>query len=244
MGLGHLMKTLLLATAACALVAGSAAAADWNGFYAGANLGYAGDEFNYPLGAHFGSTTVNGQADLTSSGFIGGLQGGYNWRLDDRWVLGVEADINASDVTGELGVSGGVTGGATASLSASVGSEIDNFSTLRVRLGYRHNDNLLPYVTAGAAFGDVSTGYAINVSSGGSSVFSASGSKSSDQSGWTAGVGVEYRVGDKFSMKTEYLYADLGDYNVLNASLLGGAVAIDAETTLHTVRFGVNYLFD
>lgn len=241
------MKTVISMTAAISLIAsaGAASAADWTGFHAGFNVGYAGDEFKYPVAAEFGSLDVRGELSLNSSGFIGGGQLGYDRQFSNRLVLGVEADFDISNVTGEVGVNGGLTGGVSGSLSANAGSELESLATIRARLGYAVSDSLLPYVTVGAAYGDVDTGYDLSiVDGGGATVFASNGSESSSQSGWAAGVGVEYKITDRISLKTEYLYSDLGDYRVLDISALGGSGSLDADTTVHAVRFGMNYLFD
>jgi opacity protein-like surface antigen len=51
------------------------------GPYLGGNIGYA-----------WGSVDNN---PAKPSGFVGGVQGGYNWRLNPSWVFGVEGDIQA-----------------------------------------------------------------------------------------------------------------------------------------------------
>lgn len=238
------MKKIIIAATLLAASAGTASAADWTGFYVGANVGYAGDNFEYPVTVDLAPIDVRGQVTLNSSGFIGGAQVGYDHQFSNRWVLGIEADYDSSDVTGEVAVSGGATGIITGGLSASAGSQLESLATVRLRLGYAYNDRVMPYVTAGAAFGSVSTSYAAQVTSGGSTLFSATGSKSSDQSGWAAGLGVEYNVGDRVSLKTEYLFTDLGEYNLIDAALLGGTAKLDVSTTAHAIRFGVNYRFD
>ena len=59
----------------------------WTGFYVGANFGGAWSNSSF--------TNANTGLDWTpgSTGFIGGLQGGYNYQIGNL-VLGVEADID------------------------------------------------------------------------------------------------------------------------------------------------------
>lgn len=238
------MNRIIIAAALLAASAGTASAADWTGFHLGANVGYAGDTFEYPVAVDLAPVDVSGRVTLNSSGFIGGIQAGFDHQFSNGLVLGIEADYDAANVTGEVDISGGATGGITGDLSANAGSELESLASLRLRLGYAYNDRVMPYITAGAALGNVSTSYSADVTSGGSSLFTATGSKSSDQSGWIAGVGVEYKVADRLSLKTEYLYTDLGEYNLIDASLMGGTAKLDVSTTAHMIRFGVNYLFD
>ncbi len=238
------MKKMLFTTVAVLGVLGASAASaqDWAGFHAGVNLGLAGDHFDYPFTADIPPVAITGEANLNSSGAVGGVQAGYDWQVSDRWVLGLEADLNASDVTGEVAVHGAAAGAISGDLTASVGSELDYFGTARVRLGYAY-ERLLPYVTAGVAFGDVTSGYDLTVNSGGSPLFAAADSVSSNESGWTAGAGFEYRFADNFSLKTEYLYVDLGESNLIDVPVGGGSATLDVATAFHVVRAGLNYRF-
>lgn len=237
-------KLLLASTALLTLAAaGTASAQDWTGFHGGLNMGLAGNEFAYPFEASISTTAVDGEADLTSSGFVGGAQFGYDRQLSNKWVVGVEADLNASDVEGRVSVGGDAAGGVTGELEADVGSEVDYFGTLRGRLGYAYSADLMPYVTAGWAYGDVNSEYNVAVTSGGAPVFAASDSLSSNQDGWTVGAGLEYRLSDSLTFKTEYLYVDLGSYNLIDISGGGDFATVDVDTKFHVARVGVNYRF-
>lgn len=70
----------------------------------------------------------------TSSGFVGGGFGGYNFQLNPNWVVGLEGDIVATNKD-------------TNSWDA----------TVRGRLGYAY-DRYLIYGTGGVAFGDIKSG--------------------------------------------------------------------------------------
>lgn len=236
------MKMIAFATAAalCALGAGAASAQDWTGYHAGVKIGLAGDQFTYPFEADIPPVDVTGEASLNSSGFVGGAQFGYDWQFSNRWVLGFEADLNTSNVTGEISVNGAATGGISGDLTAGVGSELDYFGTARARLGYAY-ERLMPYVTAGYAFGDVSTGYDLTVNSGGSVLFAAADSVTTNESGWTVGAGLEYRFADNLSLNTEYLYVDLGESNLIDTPVGGGSAVLDVKTDFHVVRVGLNY---
>src|SRR4051812_9759069 len=101
-------KALLAATAFTA-IASSAQAADlvteeaafdWSGFYIGGNIGYGfGGDDTVGIDPDTGpDDRVLGEVgDLKVQGVFGGGQVGVNWQRN-RWVFGVEADIQASDV--------------------------------------------------------------------------------------------------------------------------------------------------
>jgi opacity protein-like surface antigen len=79
---------------------------------------------------------------------------------------------------------------------------------VRGRAGYAF-DRLLPFITAGLAAGNVR---ATVPGFPGGTVTSA---------GWTIGAGLEFAVLSNVTVKGEYLYVDLGDYNCrFNCGLL------------------------
>lgn len=94
-----------------------AAFTNWNGFYIGANAGYG-----------WGSSTYG-----SPSGFLGGIQAGYNFQFNNPFMVGIEADFDFS------GISGG-------------GFALDNFGTVRARAGFTF-DRVLFFGTAGFAYG-------------------------------------------------------------------------------------------
>jgi opacity protein-like surface antigen len=75
-------------------------------------------------------------------GAFGGDQIGYNWQRD-RFIFGVEGDLQASDINASNDVA---FGNAT--------TDIDWFSTVRGRVGIAAGPWLL-YGTGGVAFGDI-----------------------------------------------------------------------------------------
>lgn len=159
---------------------------DWTGFYAGLNLGYSWGRssgtqsfVNTATGAVLNSNAVRFDMD----GVIGGGQIGYNWQKD-KWVFGLEADIQGSGQKGNgSGVCPGGPATSTTTLPAAVNglcsvgqtgdtvpfnvpafpvtSSIDQklrwFGTVRGRVGATFTPTVLGYVTGGLAYGEVST---------------------------------------------------------------------------------------
>jgi outer membrane immunogenic protein len=120
------MKKFLLAAVAGIGISTTATAADmrvkapiappvvvynWTGFYVGGNVGGAWGESrtDSPIANVGGGfeyiasviADINAQRfqTVTGSGFTGGLQAGYNWQAKN-FVFGVEADINAFNLSG------------------------------------------------------------------------------------------------------------------------------------------------
>jgi outer membrane immunogenic protein len=151
-----------------------------------------------------------------SGGLIGGTVG-YNWQFG-QVVVGVEGDIDWSGIKG------------TTVVRCAVGCSTRNdwLATVRGRVGYAFN-RFLPYLTAGLAIGDINA-TAPGLPAG-----------STTKAGWTVGAGVEAGIVSSVSVKAEYLYFDLGNFNCgFNCGLAGnGNVSLAA----HTFRAGLNVRF-
>ncbi len=194
----------------------------WTGGYIGVNAGYAGGSFKYNASEERIGDIAS--AKITSSGFVGGVQVGYNWQFDNRMVIGAEADFQGSTLKGE--VSGDIDG--IGGLSA--GSKVQWFGTVRARVGYSPVDRFLVYGTAGLAYGKVKSYYDLDGSGD---------SLSKTKAGWTVGAGVEYALTNNWTVKTEYLFTDLGKQTLYDE----GGLSLDNKVRFHTVRVGLNYKF-
>ena len=189
----------------------------WNGFYLGLNAGYGFGTSNW-------TSTVTGvtTGDFDINGPVVGGTIGYNWQFSSA-VFGLEGDIAWSNIKGSAPCVGLLT------------CETSNswLGTARARIGYAF-DRFLPYVTAGAAFGEIKGKASIT----GTPVFVDVISKT--QTGWTAGGGLEYAFLHNWTAKIEYLYVDLGSVECPAANCL---TTVDIDFRTHLVRGGVNYKF-
>jgi outer membrane immunogenic protein len=151
-----------------------------------------------------------------SGGLIGGTIG-YNWQFG-ALVAGLEGDIDWSGVDGSTNV-----------LCAPGCSTRNHWlATARGRLGYAFN-RFLPYLTAGLALGDIS---ATLPGFPGGSITNA---------GWTVGLGLEYGMLSNVSIKAEYLFVDLGNFNCgFNCALLANGQVSLYENVF---RAGLNVRF-
>ncbi|PSJ59393.1 outer membrane protein [Pseudaminobacter soli (ex Li et al. 2025)] len=183
----------------------------WTGAYVGLNVGFGGGKVKYMDPAGHGTLF-----SVTSNGFLGGIQAGYNYQID-QWVVGAEADFQGAGIKGEMDM-----GGAT------IGTKIDWYGTVRARAGVLATDRLLVYATGGLAYGHTKTYI--------EDPFGMGFSESKTKAGWTVGAGVEYAVTDHVSLKTEYAYTDLGKARIFEGS-------VDRKVNFHSVKFGINYKF-
>jgi outer membrane immunogenic protein len=196
----------------------------WSGFYVGINggggMGPTSQTLTVdPLIAVLGVSTTGNYA---VSGALLGATLGYNYQAGS-WVFGIEGDIDWSSIGGQ--VTGPVMGGIPATFE----TQLPWLNTFRGRIGYAFGP-VFPYVTGGGAFGGVRATDSITIPGSGNVL----GGLSDVRLGWTAGAGLEYAVNQYWSVKVEYLYADLGsDILVLD----------DVKFSAHLIRGGVNWRF-
>ena len=212
-------------------------AANWSGFYAGGNggSGIARDTTSHSIATGAG---INNNFDLAPRGYNGGLQAGYNWQQGNI-IYGLEADLQGS--TQQTDRSCLAT--CTAASNALFRQKLEAFGTFRGRLGYGVGPTLF-YATGGLAYGEVKTRVAESIGAiAGAVTFENA------RAGYTAGAGIEtpleisdFLAPGKWTVKTEYLYVDLGSAS--NAYNLGGVMhTLTTEETNHIFRTGVNYRF-
>jgi outer membrane immunogenic protein len=222
------MKRLFLAGLGLIALAGAAAAADlppapgpyykapayaplpfsWTGFYLGVNGG-----------GGFGTSAWDSTGSFNMTGAVVGGTVGYNYQIGPA-VIGAEGDVDWSTIKGTVTTVGCPTGCTTG----------DSWlGTARARLGYSA-ERFLPYVTGGAAFGN------INASTPG-----LPGATTTNV-GWTVGAGVEFAIAGHWSAKAEYLYVDLGKFNC-GAGCAPAAAVDNVSFTTSLVRGGINYRF-
>jgi outer membrane immunogenic protein len=207
-----------------ALAGGSAAAADLPRYYQPGpvyNPIYTWTGFYIGIngGGGWGRSQWDGLDTFdVSGGLIGGTVG-YNWQFGQA-LIGAEGDIDWSSIKG------------TTTVLCPGGCETRNkwLATVRGRLGYAF-DRFLPYFTGGLALGDINATLPVPVLPGGS-VSSA---------GWTVGAGLEVGLVSNVSLKAEYLYVDLGNFNCgLNCGLAPGG---NVSFTTSVFRGGANLRF-
>jgi outer membrane immunogenic protein len=189
-----LKKTGVLALAAASLMWSGAALADgchygpFNGLYIGASVGYGGlDADQHPLG----------EPKLSSDdgSVIAGGHVGYNIQCG-RLVFGVEGDLSYLDLKTS----------ATQPDQTNYITKVDALGPLRGRLGLAIHDTPLLYATVGVAWAD-RTHHLIAPNSPG-------GFFQQSDSDWATGVvvggGIEFLRHDRWSLRAEALWADLG----------------------------------
>lgn len=241
---------------------------NWTGFYVGVNGGYGFGNRS----ATFNPDEILSDASCTalpviggtcpsptsfdSKGGIAGLQSGFNWQFDRRWLAGLEADFDYSNIHGS-GASNflmfsnplfGAVDDPRATFRTT--SELNWFGTVRGRLGFLPTQRALLYATGGLAYGRIGETVALDTPHNGNLFGGAGhlgfgcapfvagatsqnidcfdGSSTRTAFGYTAGAGMEVAWGN-VSVKAEYLYLNFGS---------GDSVVGTATATIGGIGFG------
>ena len=190
----------------------------WTGCYVGGNAGAGWGSGDISTSAG----TVSGSSD--SARFVGGGQIGCDWQTG-AWVFGIRNMLDWADAerSGTIGGSGAFSG-------YSARLENDWLDLLTGRVGFAVQPNWLLYFQGGAAWRKNSltvwdhTGV-------------EAGSTSRTRTGWTIGVGSEYKFAPNWSVFVEYNHADFGTTSATTPA----GVAFSAKSDVDVVLFGLNW---
>lgn len=261
----------VLVAASLPLIAGVAPASagpapvpfyNWSGFYIGLNGGTGGGPVSpiynlegLPQPGFPGMPFVDQQHHRMGGAFAGG-QAGYNHQFDNNVVVGIESDLQWSDIAAirgdttrnEYGISGGFPNGGL--ITSDMRVQQNWFGTTRLRAGYAFADRFLAYVTGGLAYSNFSVGNAglgNELYPNPGLISNITGSSSSTRIGWAAGAGFELAITGRVSLKSEYLYtaysgvtAPYFDYEGSDPHNTNGTFS-SRQLGIHLVRAGLNY---
>lgn len=225
-----------------------------DGAYFGINGGYGGGEIvSYNRITTSGGITGPSTTTSRAGGPLAGGQIGYNFIIARNFMVGGEADFDWANITnqqGNVSLWGGNSSAASASNSSSTG--LNWIGTARMRVGY-FSGSFMPYITGGMAYGMAISQDQLNNTqpiNNGTFVQWHYSNFSKISAGWAAGAGIEYALNSDWSIKTEYLYSQIGSAppNLTEFIYFPGsspfAVTIYGQTSpigIHQVRAGLNF---
>jgi len=192
---------------------------NWTGLYTGAAIG----------GAHglwtvdFYRNNNHGHAEEGADGIYGGGWVGYNWQLPSHFVIGVEADLGATNASQRNNIFDNDTSLA----------EYGLLGSLRVRGGYAM-DRVLLYGTAGLAFANITNTIQKGRNAGEQVLW-----EDQTTTGYTLGAGIEYAISPRWVARAEYLYSNYGTVSLVNRD--GNRAEFTNE--MHLLRTGLSYRF-
>ncbi len=205
---------------------------NWSGFYIGGNLG-AGWNSSGSVSDTFGSAfTTN-----TNTQFLGGGQVGVNYQFWGGVVIGAEAMFDwLPNTTNTITATNPIAGTASATINNRW------LTTATGKLGYGWDRVLLYGKGGGAWVGTNNPGLTIN---GAPAAFS---NTTSNNLGWTAGLGVEWAFWGNFSARAEWDYIRLQNQSFTVAGAAApGSFATDVisinNRSINMFTAGVNYKF-
>jgi len=220
----------------------------WTGFYIGAHVGAGWGETESTLTGFAVPAipiAINNLSfpfsQTSSSGFLGGVQAGYNWQAG--WaVIGVQGDFAGADIKG--------TSPCIVILSCT--TKTDWLATVSGRLGAVVLDRGLVYAKGGAAW--MNTRHSVNLPGFGGLLGAVERaeltSRETTHFGWLVGLGTEWQVTPNWTAFIEYNYLQFDRKNetfainpVLTARTLVNVNA-DLKNTLSIAKVGVNYKFN
>src|SRR5262249_408390 len=174
--------------------------ANFGGFYVGANAGWGYHDHDWSSRDSWASqfsAISDSQVSGTGDGWVGGIQGGYNFQRGCT-VFGFETDFSWANIDQSHLMTDSEVGAALDSLTVS--SEVKWFGTIRSRTGIVV-DNLLLYVTGGAAYAQVKNTASLTNFVGAVNVRETF-ANTDTRWGWTAGVGTEWQFTPSISIKS------------------------------------------
>jgi outer membrane immunogenic protein len=197
-----------------------APAFSWTGFYVGGHIGAGWNRSVWTAPGFY-------DADIDSTGFIGGGQVGWNYQFANRIVIGIEGDFTGTTMDETVS-------GCFADPTQTCTTQVDWTAMLTGRLGYAF-DRSLVYFKGGAAWAKFNYS---NPTPTIPDTFTASETRS----GWTIGGGWEYAFAPNWSAKLEYNYLDFGNDQITFVGATGPFLE-NVDNEIHQVKLGVNYRF-
>ncbi|MGH6866706.1 MAG: outer membrane protein [Methyloceanibacter sp.] len=175
------------------------------------------------LGGTIGGASVSydfspASSDISTSGVVGGLIGGWSWQSGPI-VLGIEGDVLAADIDGSRNFNLGLN---------QANPSIDSMGGLRVRAGYTLTPRVLVFGTFGGAFATADL------------PISGPGGAFREETfwGWSAGAGAEVALNPNWAARFDYQFTDFESETV---SYPGGKATYDPDA--NTFRGSVIYRF-
>jgi outer membrane immunogenic protein len=145
------------------------------------------------LGGTLGGATVNydfspATGDVHTSGILGGVVGGWSFQ-SGPFVIGIEGDVLAADISGSRNFNAGLN---------KVSPSIDTMADLRLRAGYTITPRVLLFGTFGGAWANAE----LPVTGPGGGV------RERDFFGWSYGAGAEVSLNPNWAARFDYQFTD------------------------------------
>jgi len=218
----------LLASLLCALFSTTSfGVGPFNGFYASVGVGGETLQVDDDTTVHYFISEfpplIPGNIDLiypdspmvTDSSVTGGIALGYSNVFNQLFLLGVEARANFEGLKTTYDYTAHTLSPVDLVVSSDDSVKLDNDFTLLIKLGVVLQPKTLIYGLVGPTWGNFDTSTHVKTSFDGIPT-NISESESQYQTGWLAGLGIEYLMTDHFSFALEYTHADYGTFDAVD----------------------------
>ncbi|MEM9964889.1 MAG: TonB-dependent receptor [Asticcacaulis sp.] len=212
---------------------------NWSGPYVGMQFGQVTGRVTGEMRTYAGAETERTRRESAGPDFEnvnGGVLAGFNYQYANGVVIGLESDVSWGRFDGRTHV----LSDEAVVLEQRRYFESETFydrkwlASLRARLGYTLNEETLVYVTGGlAATKERQTRiqYKARNSYLTETEFFLSEQSEATRYGWTLGGGFERAIGNKWSLRTEYLYSHFGNKRFFFPEARQG-VTLDYQTNV------------
>lgn len=209
-----------------ALHSGSSGSYDWSGFSVGVHGGWAaGASENHS--DYSDPDWISNDTNL--SGGLLGVRVGYDWDLNNRWVVGVGASISGTDINGFA-----TDNYDPDDLSGLDETKVSSLLSVTGRVGWKGNDpSTLYYARGGLAQARVNYGWVPD-----SYDYSYTGAET--HTGWTIGLGKEQALPfwPGATGFLEYNYYNFGNYQDISNN---SDENVEGKFDVHAIMIGVNF---
>ena len=199
---------------------------NWSGPFVGVDVGYTWttDKKNNASRDGFSYHAKN-----EDNGGLIGINTGYNFILNEKWLLGFIGEYKAYDAQdSDVDLKDGVPDDVTTV------SSIDQKVSLLAKLGYLIDSKTLVFITGGFATAEMSRHY--------DEVTPNRSEKHKDwQNGWSIGFGSAYNFHENLSANLQYRYTDLRT-NDIDIAMWNNAPQ-PQKVSQDEVTFGITYHF-
>jgi outer membrane immunogenic protein len=235
-----------LSTKAPAYIA-PVAAYHWTGFYAGGHAGAGwGSDGSQSMADPAAGVVLGGFDPVTFGssakvGAVGGFQFGYNWQVAPTWLLGVEGDFSFTSLknsNSKAPLTAGV-GSVVIGSSLSMSANVEWLSSIRGRVGYIWDNNLL-YLTGGAAWKNTDFSSRLVALA----PFVSQTNFNQTQGGWVLGGGIDHMLTANWILGAEYLFYQFGTERAgAPFTPTGLPIAYTWKDNVQAVRARLSYKF-
>jgi outer membrane immunogenic protein len=221
----------------------------WTGCHVGVHAGFAYDDYHFAtvLTAP-GGPSFNGRSKVYTSGPLGGGEVGCDYQLPWNIVIGAAADLDGAAIHGSVSASGPLSGGPGIG-SISTSTRVNALGSLRVRVGYAFDrflftDNVLIYLTGGAAYGSIRDNFSGFAGSGFGTWTNSRHPFGVGKEPGTVGVGIEKMITPNLSVDLQYRYQYMGAATPQVPLTPTGSARFGTRSMYHLARVGLNYHFN